>query len=37
MKPFMHTSPASCHFLPLRSKYSLQHPVPRHLQSMLVP
>jgi len=27
----MQSSPASCHFLPLRSKYCPQHPVPRHL------
>jgi len=30
----MESSPASCHFLPLRSKYSPQHPVLRHPQSM---
>jgi len=30
----MQSSSASYHFLPLRSKYSPQHPVPRHLQSM---
>jgi hypothetical protein len=31
----MQFSPASCHFISLRSKYSFQHPVlkhPRHLQ-----
>jgi hypothetical protein len=28
---------ASCHFLPLRHKYSPQHPVLKHPQSMLFP
>jgi len=27
---------ASCHFLPLRFKYSPQHPVLKHPQSMLL-
>jgi hypothetical protein len=27
----MQSSPASCHFLPLRSKYSSQHPVLKDL------
>jgi hypothetical protein len=30
----MRFSPASCHFLPLRSKYSPHHPVPSHPQSV---
>jgi hypothetical protein len=30
----MQSSPAPCHFLPLRSKYPPQHPVPKHPQSM---
>jgi hypothetical protein len=30
----MLSSPASCHFLPLRSTYSLYHPVFKHPQSM---
>jgi hypothetical protein len=30
-------SPASCHFIPLRSKYSPQHPVFKHLQCMFFP
>jgi hypothetical protein len=33
----MQSSPASRHFLPLRSRYSPQHPVLRHLQSMFLP
>jgi hypothetical protein len=33
----MQSSPASCHFLPLRSKYSPQCPVLRHFQSMFSP
>jgi hypothetical protein len=33
----MQSSPASCHFLPLRSKYSPQHPVLRHHQSVSFP
>jgi hypothetical protein len=32
----MQSSPASQHFLPLRSKYSPQHPVLKHLCSPLV-
>jgi hypothetical protein len=32
----MQSSPASCHFLPLRSKYS-QHPVLTHPQSIFFP
>jgi len=31
------SSPASCHFLPLSSKYSPQHPVLRHPQSVFFP
>jgi putative component of membrane protein insertase Oxa1/YidC/SpoIIIJ protein YidD len=32
MKLFiMQCSPASCHFLPLRSKYSSQHPILEHI------
>jgi hypothetical protein len=31
------SSPSSCHFLPLRSKYSLQRPVLKHPQSMFIP
>jgi len=35
MKPFLVTfPPLPCYFLPLRFKYSLQHPVFRHLQSV---
>jgi hypothetical protein len=30
----MQSSPASCHFLSVRSKHSPQHPVPKHPQSM---
>jgi hypothetical protein len=33
----MQSSPASCHFLPLRTKYSPQCPVLKHCQPMLVP
>jgi hypothetical protein len=33
----MQSSPVSYHFLPLRSKYSSQHPVLRHPQSMFFP
>jgi hypothetical protein len=33
----MQSSPASRHFLPLRSKYSPQHPVITHPQSMFFP
>jgi hypothetical protein len=29
--------PTSCHFLPLRSKYSPRHPVLKHLQSIFFP
>jgi hypothetical protein len=29
----MQLSPASCHFLPLRYKYSSQHPAVKHPQS----
>jgi hypothetical protein len=29
--------PFSRYFIPLRSKYSPQHPVPKHPQSMLFP
>jgi hypothetical protein len=31
----MHSSPASCPFLPLTSKSSPQHPVLKHSQSMV--
>jgi hypothetical protein len=31
----MQSSPASCHFLPLRSTYSPQHPVLKHPQCFL--
>jgi hypothetical protein len=31
----MQSSAASCHFLPLRSKYSPQHPVLKHPQSIV--
>jgi len=35
MKPLiMQSSPVSRHFLPFRSKYSPQHPVLKHPQSM---
>jgi hypothetical protein len=33
----MQSSPTSRHYLPLRSKYSPQHPVLRHPQSTLLP
>jgi hypothetical protein len=33
----MQSPPASCHFLSLRSKYSAQHLVLRHCQSMFFP
>jgi len=33
----MRSSPASRHFLPHRSKYSPQHPVFRHPQTMFFP
>jgi hypothetical protein len=33
----MQSSPASCHFLPLSSKYSPQHPVLKHPQSVFYP
>jgi len=33
----MQSSPASCHILPLSSKYSPQHPVLKHPQPMLFP
>jgi hypothetical protein len=33
----MQYPPASCHFLHLRSKYSPQHPVLNHPQSMFFP
>jgi len=33
----MQSSPASHHFLPLRSEYSAQHPVLRHAQPMPYP
>jgi hypothetical protein len=31
----MQFSPTSCHFIPLRSKYSPQHPVLKHPQSVV--
>jgi hypothetical protein len=30
-------SPVSCHFIPLRSRYSPQHPVLKHPQSVFFP
>jgi hypothetical protein len=33
----MQSSPASCHFLPLRSKYSPQRPVLKQPQSVFLP
>jgi hypothetical protein len=33
----MQSSPASCHFLSLKSKYSPQHPVLKHPQSVFFP
>jgi hypothetical protein len=33
----MQLSPASYHFIPLRSKYSPQHPVLKHPPSMFLP
>jgi hypothetical protein len=30
-------SPFPCYFIPLRSKYSPQHPVLKHPQSVLLP
>jgi hypothetical protein len=33
----MQFPPNSCHFIPLSSKYSLQHPVLKHPQSMVLP
>jgi hypothetical protein len=33
----MQSSPDSCHFLPLRSKYSFQYPVLKHPQSKFLP
>jgi hypothetical protein len=33
----MQFSPTSCHFISLRSKYSPQHPVLKHPQSILLP
>jgi hypothetical protein len=33
----MQSSPASFHFLPLRFKYSPQHPVFKHPQCALLP
>jgi len=33
----MQSSSASCHFIPLRSEYSLHHPVLKHPQSVLIP
>jgi hypothetical protein len=32
----MQSSPVSCHFLPLRYKYSPQHPVFKHPQSIVL-
>jgi hypothetical protein len=37
MLPLMQFSPASCHFIPLWSKYSPQHHVLKHPQSMFLP
>jgi hypothetical protein len=33
----MQLSPISYHFIPVRSKYSPQHPVLKHPQSMYLP
>jgi hypothetical protein len=33
----MQPSPGSCYFLPPKSKYFPQHPVPKHPQSMFFP
>jgi hypothetical protein len=33
----MQFSPTSCQFIPLRSKCSLKHPVPKHPQSVFFP
>jgi hypothetical protein len=33
----MQLSPPHCHFIPLQSKYSPQHPVLKHPQSMFLP
>jgi hypothetical protein len=33
----MQFSPNSCHFIPLRSKYSPKHPVLKHPQSKFFP
>jgi len=33
----MQSSPVSHHFLPLKSKYSPQHPVLKHPQSIFFP
>jgi hypothetical protein len=33
----MQFSPTSCHLIPLGSKYSPQHPVLKHPQSMFLP
>jgi hypothetical protein len=33
----MQSYPASCHFIPLRSKYSLQHSAPKYSHSMFFP
>jgi len=35
--PTVQYSPAFCYFLPFRSKYSLQHPTHKFLQSMVFP
>jgi hypothetical protein len=35
--PIVQLSPFSYYFIPLRSKYSPQHPVLKHPQSMLFP
>jgi hypothetical protein len=37
MELLMQFSPASCHFVPLRSEYSPQNPVLRHPQRMVLP
>jgi hypothetical protein len=33
----MQSSPASCHLIPLRPKYSPQHPILKHPQPMILP
>jgi hypothetical protein len=37
MKLIIQFSPSSCHFLPLKFKYSHQHPVLKQPQSIFLP